>query len=421
MRGEEDKMMQTLVVRERAIRALMGALVLLFCATATGWSQTLTWLGTLPNGGRSEAYGVSADGRVVVGKASTALGWGHEWRAFRWTADGGMQNLGTLGGRWSEAWGVSADGRVVVGSATNAAGQDRAFRWTAGEGMVDLGTLTGGSRSWAYGVSADGSVIVGVSTNAGGYERAVRWTPLGIQNLGTADGSSSQAYGVSSDGSIVVGRTGGLAFRWTRSSGMQTLPLPDGYNESVAYGISANGSVIVGSVTRPPGPRGGMPSPEACVWINGVPEILGRGGEVYSVSGDGSVMVGMVIDSQGKKYACRWTASGGLEILNQTYARLMGPDSRLDEARAISPDGRFIVGWGFNENTWRTEAFLLDTRCIPHNGDIDRNGCVDDRDLLTVLFEFGETGYFNGVDTNCDGIIDDADLLEVLFNFGSGC
>ncbi|MCX7992542.1 MAG: hypothetical protein N2651_02610 [Fimbriimonadales bacterium] len=55
--------------------------------------------------------------------------------------------------------------------------------------------------------------------------------------------------------------------------------------------------------------------------------------------------------------------------------------------------------------------------CAP---DIDGNGCVDDADLLTVLFNFGTDGS-NGGDANCDGIVDDADLLDVLFNFGSGC
>ena len=52
--------------------------------------------------------------------------------------------------------------------------------------------------------------------------------------------------------------------------------------------------------------------------------------------------------------------------------------------------------------------------------DLDGNGCVDDADLLTVLFNFGSDGSSGG-DANCDGIVDDADLLEVLFNFGSGC
>jgi len=53
-------------------------------------------------------------------------------------------------------------------------------------------------------------------------------------------------------------------------------------------------------------------------------------------------------------------------------------------------------------------------------GDIDGNGCVDDADLLRVLFVFGQTG-FRPEDVNGDGIVDDADLLMVLFNFGSGC
>ncbi len=58
--------------------------------------------------------------------------------------------------------------------------------------------------------------------------------------------------------------------------------------------------------------------------------------------------------------------------------------------------------------------------CAPSGGDADRNGCVDDADLLQVLFAFGATGD-PSADVNCDGIVDDADLLEVLFAFGSGC
>jgi hypothetical protein len=58
--------------------------------------------------------------------------------------------------------------------------------------------------------------------------------------------------------------------------------------------------------------------------------------------------------------------------------------------------------------------------CSPSGGDVDGNGCVDDADLLTVLFEFGATGA-TAADVNCDSVVDDADLLEVLFAFGSGC
>ncbi len=57
--------------------------------------------------------------------------------------------------------------------------------------------------------------------------------------------------------------------------------------------------------------------------------------------------------------------------------------------------------------------------CQPRGGDVDGSGCVDDADLLAVLFAFGGSG--GPEDVNCDGMVDDADLLEVLFNFGTGC
>ena len=148
--------------------ALLSACVLSLIATA-GWSQSLTWLGTLPGYDRSsEAWGVSNNG-VVVGRAYNAAG---QYRAFRWTAAGGMQDLGTLGGDSSRALGVSAGGSVVVGWAENAEGQKRAFRWTAAGGMEDLNLtyarlLTNGSELWtANAVSPDGRYIVGQGYNA---------------------------------------------------------------------------------------------------------------------------------------------------------------------------------------------------------------------------------------------------------------
>lgn len=53
-------------------------------------------------------------------------------------------------------------------------------------------------------------------------------------------------------------------------------------------------------------------------------------------------------------------------------------------------------------------------------GDVNGDGCVDDADLLTALFQFGATGT-SPADLNSDGIVDDADLLTILFHFGNGC
>ncbi|GIV10242.1 MAG: hypothetical protein KatS3mg019_2333 [Fimbriimonadales bacterium] len=53
-------------------------------------------------------------------------------------------------------------------------------------------------------------------------------------------------------------------------------------------------------------------------------------------------------------------------------------------------------------------------------GDVNGDDCVDDADLLEVLFHFGATGNHRA-DLNGDSVVDDADLLEVLFHFGNGC
>ena len=169
-----------------------------------------------------------------------------------------------------------------------------------------------------------------------------------MQDLGTLGGGWSGASGVSADGAVVVGWAENAAwqrraFRWTASGGMQDLGTLGG-SDSWAYGVSA----------------------------------------------DGSVVVGWAANAAGQYRAVRWTASG-IEDLNITYASLLTDGSVLYEARAISPDGRYIVGQGYNAGSW--QAFLLDTQgtppCNPPDGDVNGDGIVDDADLLIVLFNFG--------------------------------
>jgi probable HAF family extracellular repeat protein len=345
-------------------RALWLAWVVVAWAAQPSLAQQLIWLGTL-GGDWSAAYGVSADGSVVVGVVQNAAGDDH---AFRWTAAGGMQDLGTLpGGSISRAYAVSADGSVVVGWANNAAGHVRAFHWTAAGGMRDLGTL-GGDGSEAYGVSADSSVVVGRADNAAGRSRAFRWTAGRMQDLGTLPGGGGGgATAASADGSVVVGWAGNAAgqqraFRWTAAGGMEDLGTLGG-DRSEALGVSADGSVVVGWARNTAG------QDRAFRWTaaGGMQDLGTLPGSdqsrAYGVSADGSVVVGLAWNAAaGQDRAFRWTAAGGMEDLNLTFANLLTNGSVLTEARAISPDGRYIVGRGNNAATGRPEAYLLDTQ-----------------------------------------------------------
>jgi len=54
-------------------------------------------------------------------------------------------------------------------------------------------------------------------------------------------------------------------------------------------------------------------------------------------------------------------------------------------------------------------------------GDVNGDQCVDESDLMAILFAFGSEGENLPEDVNMDGIVDDIDLLYALFNFGVGC
>jgi probable HAF family extracellular repeat protein len=85
-----------------------------------------------------------------------------------------MVGLGDLPGGdfYSLAYGVSADGSVIVGQANT--GSEEAFLWTPSLGMVNLRDYlmahgVRGLESWrlirAFDVSADGLTIVGAGSN----------------------------------------------------------------------------------------------------------------------------------------------------------------------------------------------------------------------------------------------------------------
>jgi len=129
-------------------------------------------------------------------------------------------------------------------------------------------------------------------------------------------------------------------------------------------------------------------------------------------------LCGAYAQSDGQYDLSWWTIdAGGVTFGQDATGRLLigGTFGQPDASEYLTDAfGRFQLRGGF----WYTVP--TEAGCSPAGGDVDRNGCVDDADLLQVLFAFGETGS-NPADSNCDGTVDDADLLEVLFNFGNGC
>lgn len=369
---------------------LIATLSILGSVWTPAEAQSLRWLGSF-GGDYTRAEGVSADGTVVVGYSRTPLGF---TRAFRWTAANGMQDLGTLpGGQESGAYDVSHDGKVVVGWSFVAGGGQHAFRWTAESGMQQLPASPTVVPAFAYAVSADGSIVAGYGHNRFSSGRAFVWSAhTGTVDLGTLpDSSYSSAKDISADGMVVVGAVGlegnFYAVRWSGAGPERFLTAWSG-----AWGVSANGEVIVGGVFHEGTDRAFRWSAGSGMQIiDTLPDnILSR---AWDVSADGAVVVGygLYIDENYIWHyrAVRWQ-NGVMDDLNQTFAPLLADGSRLYEATAVSPSGRYIVGYGRNATTNRYEAFLLDT--CP-GGDSDNDCICDDWER-------------EGLDINNDGTVD---------------
>ncbi|MCC6670396.1 MAG: hypothetical protein IT458_05000 [Planctomycetes bacterium] len=174
----------------------------------------------------AEAGGVNDRGDIVG--TSTAFTTGGYGRAYLWSATGGMQNLGTLGGSASYAYGISAGG-LVVGESFVTSGGRRAFLWQQGVGMRDLGALQGHAWSTAYAINDFGEAC-GISADASyNAPRAVRFEGSSLVDLGVVGSDvHSLAYDLNSHRhavgfSATRGAANKRAFLYTPSRGMEEL------------------------------------------------------------------------------------------------------------------------------------------------------------------------------------------------------
>lgn len=297
------------------------------------WTEAggLVELGMLDGEASADAYDVSADGAVIVGRSVDP---GNIFTAVRWTGDGGVESLGTLeGGNASVAYGVSGNGLVIVGASRSGTSGPwmEAFRWTEAGGMVELGKLNNSDESQARAASHDGSVIVGWARDGQSQlQTAIRWTEAaGVESLGMLnDGNLSLAYDVSDDGLVIVGSAADGAdnntrrgFRWTEDSGMQTVEdwLRDAGADIAsnvtrnAYGVNEDGTVVVGDthdnkmfIARTSQSGGGNPPP-GLITIDDMAASLSSAGTANSIATNG---LGTLMNGAGSRPLDRRTPQG---------------------------------------------------------------------------------------------------------------
>lgn len=146
-----------------------------------------TLLGTL---GGPISFGIAINNAgVAVGAAETAEVDENGFfvrRAFGWSAQAGLTDLGTLDQRNPDATSFASDvndlGWIVGSSDSPVQFVTRAFLWREGV-MTDLGALGDeNTSSFADAINETG-LVVGTSFDAQGFSHAVRWGPRGIESL----------------------------------------------------------------------------------------------------------------------------------------------------------------------------------------------------------------------------------------------
>ena len=282
-------------------------------------------------GASSYVTGLSWDGSVIVGHSSFATMPG----AFRWTEEGGVEYIGSLGGNRSMAYDVSNDGRTVVGFARRTDGTDTRFVWIkdATTGVVsnpqmhEMGSATGSATVGLGGISGNGRYTIGYEYPGSNLE-AYRYDISGIEGgvvthtaLGSLGGWATRPADISDDGAVIVGdaevdaANGGhlRAFRWVEGAtggynGGSMFDLGTlGGDTSAAWGVSNDGRVVVGNADNAAGDAVAFRWSEDLGMLS-VADWLSRAGVnvAYSLTNasatnsDGSIVTGQMLNDDGE-------------------------------------------------------------------------------------------------------------------------
>ena len=292
----------------------------------------------------SWANDITPDGKVVVGTWEWADGF-----IWRWQEDAAPTVV--PGG---DIVAVSDDGSVVAGTIIDpTVNAEVAAIWTEAGGWQSLGWLPNAlscpSRSNGYDISGDGTTVVGLSWD-GCSGRGFRWTAAtGMQELQNMANGNNRCSAISGDGSALGGFAQGSFDRtpafWDASTAGFVLD-PNTLGE--VYGFNEDGSWSVGTMGFP-----GQNYYRAFLRDagTGVVTNIGSlhsnwGGNATDISEDGRVIVGYDVNGLARD-AWVWTSTDGIISLNDRLvaAGITGTPALL-VCRAVSDDGKVIVGGG---------------------------------------------------------------------------
>jgi len=343
----------------------------------------------------SVAYGVAADGGLVVGRSTSNY---QNTEAFFWLFPFGMTGLGYFpDGDVSYAEDICYRGEdaVIVGWSNHTDGTAEAYYFITPGPMNGMDYLSGYSSSKAISISGDGNVIVGFcgkEIGVGiGKVQAFRYVlPNGpMEALGELDIDGSAASDVSGDGSIIVGVSGGGPFIWDATNGMRDLRnvMENEYDLDLtgwilidAQAISDDGKTIVGNGINPAGNKEGWIAKLASKsWIK---VVAPNGGEVLQAN---------------SQYEIKWTSSGFIpptNVVNILYSTTgYEPYTWGIIAQNIADNGSYM--WTV-PNTYSTNCVILIANA--YNGEIkdysDQPFTITPAEGITIIDpNGGETWY----------------------------
>ncbi len=286
-----------------------------FVLHAVRWQEGVaTDLGALPGGSDSQAFGINAHGQIIgfaqTGMTDPLLGI-RRFHAVLWS-EGQIIDLGTLGGDESISQAINDQGQVVGCATLNdkhdplsfLGAQTHPFLWENG-GLQDLGTL-GGPEAFAYLLNRRGQVA-GVSytnstpnpsTNLPTQDPFL-WDDGRMRDLGTLGGTFGVANGLNERGQVVGSSNllGDLIYRpfsWTQSGGMQDLGTFGG-DYGAASAVNDAGEIVGIASTS------GNQSFHGALWSHGKITDLGfiagcMGSDAVSINASGHIV--------GSSYGC---------------------------------------------------------------------------------------------------------------------